>query len=329
MRLLSKALVTVFLAAAFGCHAQVPPVSAAGNGKSLSPEMSRRVEILLRARTKVPPNYQVAVGPRTPSEVPGYDAVNVTITSDAGKVYKPIQFLLSKDGKTLAQLSKFDLSQDPRDLVSAAGRPGRGGPASAPVQIVVFDDLECPYCAKMHEQLFPAMLQRYGDKVHIVYKDFPIPQHPWAMRAAVDVNCLAAQSDKDYWTAIDTIHAHAGEYGGTEHSLKKADESLDQLVLDEAKKDKLDTPKLEACIKKQDETAIHASMAEGDKLEVDATPVLFINGEKLEGAYPLADVYRMIDGALVAAGQTPPPPYVAPAPPTPPAASGAATKPTT
>ncbi len=314
MRLLSKALVTVLLAAAFGCHAQVPPVAAAGNGKILSPEMSRRVEILLRARTKVPPNYQVAVGPRSPSEVPGYDAVDVTITSDAGKVYKPIQFLLSKDGKTLAQLSKFDLSQDPRDLVSAAGRPSRGGPASAPVQIVVFDDLECPYCARMHEQLFPAMIERYGDKVHVVYKDFPIPQHPWAMRAAVDVNCLAAQSGKDYWSAIDTIHAHAGEYGGSEHSLQKADESLDQLVLDEAKKDHLDTPKLEACIKKQDETAIHASMAEGDKLEVDATPVLFINGEKLEGAYPLADVYKMIDGALVAAGQTPPPPYVAPAP---------------
>lgn len=266
----------------------------------------------MRSRTKVPPNYLVAVGPRTHSDVAGFDTVDITITSDAGKVYKPIQFLLSTDGKTLAQFAKFDISADPRDLVSAAGRPSRGGPASAPVQIVVFDDLECPYCARMHEQLFPAMIDRYGDKVHVVYKDFPITQHPWAMRAAVDVNCLAVQSPNDYWEAIDTIHAHAGDYGGSEHNLKKADDALDQIALDAAKKDKLDKPKLQACIAKQDETAIRASMALGEKLEVDATPVLFINGEKLEGAYPLADVYRMIDGALVAAGQTPPPPYSAP-----------------
>lgn len=325
MRHVSKALAALVLAASFGCHAQVPPA-----GKALSPELARRVEILLRGRTKVPPNFTVVVGPREHSDMPGFDTVNVTITSDTGQTFKPIPFLLSSDGKTMAQFSKFDISQDPRSLVSAAGRPTRGGPISAPVQIVVFDDLECPYCAKMHEQLFPAMLQRYGDKVSIVYKDFPISQHPWAMRAAVDVNCLGAQNPSAYWNAVDYVHAHAGEYGGPEHSLAKANDSLDQLALDEGKKDKLNTPELQACIKKQDESAIRASMAQGDKLEVDATPVLFINGEKLEGAYPIQDVFHMIDSALVAAGQTPPPPYTPPAaaPPAPAsAANGSGAKP--
>jgi protein-disulfide isomerase len=285
------------------------------------------MEILLRSRTKVPPNFQVAVDSREPSDVPGFDTVNVVITSDTGQKFKAIPFLLSTDGKTMAQFSKFDISKDPRELVSAAGRPTRGGTSSAPVQIVVFDDLECPYCAKMHEQLFPAMLQRYGDKVSVVYKDFPISQHPWAMRAAVDVNCLAAQNGAAYWNDIDYVHAHAGEYGGPEHSLTKANDSLDQLALDEAKKQNLNTPELQACIKKQDETAIRASMTLGEKLEVDATPVLFINGEKLEGAYPIEDVYRMIDGALVAAGKTPPSPYVPATPTTAPQAPAAAAKP--
>jgi len=310
VRLLPKALAALLVAASLGCHAQVPPAG----GKTLSPELARRVEILLRSRTKVPPNFLVAVGAREPSEIPGFNTVNVTITSDTGQKFKPIPFLLSTDGKTMAQFSKFDISNNPRDLVSAAGRPTRGGPTSAPVQIVVFDDLECPFCAKMHEQLFPAMLQRYGDKVSVVYKDYPISQHPWAMRAAVDVNCLAAQNASAYWNDIDYVHAHAGEYGGAEHSLAKANDSLDQLALEEGKKQNVNAPELQACIKKQDETAIRASMALGEKLEVDATPVLFINGEKLEGAYPLQDVYRMIDGALVAAGQTPPPPYVPAAP---------------
>jgi hypothetical protein len=55
----------------------------------------------------------------------------------------------------------------------------------------------------------------------------------------------------------------------------------------------------------------------GESLGVDATPALFINGEKMEGALPLEYVYRMIDNALIASGQTPPPPPPAPAAPTP------------
>jgi hypothetical protein len=57
----------------------------------------------------------------------------------------------------------------------------------------------------------------------------------------------------------------------------------------------------------------------GDDLGIEATPILFINGERIEGAYPIADVFRMVDSALAASGKTPPPPYVAP--PTPPASS--------
>jgi predicted DsbA family dithiol-disulfide isomerase len=65
---------------------------------------------------------------------------------------------------------------------------------------------------------------------------------------------------------------------------------------------------------KQDDTAIKASQKLGESLGVEATPALFINGEKIEGAQPLANVYRMIDDALTASGQTPPPPPAAPVP---------------
>jgi predicted DsbA family dithiol-disulfide isomerase len=83
---------------------------------------------------------------------------------------------------------------------------------------------------------------------------------------------------------------------------------------------------LNACITKQDETAIKASMKEGEALGVEATPALFINGEKVEGAQPLENLYRMIDNALTASGQTPPPPPPAAPVPTPPQTSPA-TKP--
>jgi protein-disulfide isomerase len=302
------------LAATFGCHAQIPAADARSTGQKLSPELARRVEILIRQRTKLPPDYNISVGPRLHSDIPGFDTVDVSFASE-GQAGHTVPFLLSTDGKTVAQFNKYDISADPKTLVSDAGRPARGGPEGAPVDIVGFDDLECPYCARMNAQLFPALTERYGNKVRIVYRDFPIPQHPWALRAAVDTNCVAQQSTPGYWNMVDYIHAHASDFGGTEKSLAKANEQLDQLALDQAKKDGLKTADVEACVKKQDDTKIKASLKMGDDLGVEATPVLFINGEKLEGAYPLVDVYRMVDAALVAAGQTPPPPYVPPAPP--------------
>nr|WP_218892111.1 thioredoxin domain-containing protein [Granulicella arctica] len=272
--------------------------------------MARRVEVLIRSKTSVPPNYDVQIGPRMKSDVPGFDTIDIVFTAD-GKSSKPMPFLLSTDGKTLAQFNKFDISKDPKELVSSADRPARGGPASAPVVIVGFDDLECPFCARMHETLFPALLNRYKDQVRIVYRDFPLDMHPWAMRAAVDTNCVGAHSQTGYWNLVDYIHARAAEMGGADKSVTKANETLDKLTEDEGKRQNLNADELKACIAKQDQTLIKASMKVGDALGVDATPALFVNGEKMEGALPIEDVFHVIDEALIAAGQTPPP---APAP---------------
>ncbi len=105
--------------------------------------------------------------------------------------------------------------------------------------IVGFDDLECPFCAKMHAELFPALLERYKDQVRIVYRDFPLSQHPWATRAAIDANCVGAQSTPGYWNLVDHIHAHASELGGEEKSLAKANTALDTLAHDEGAKQKV------------------------------------------------------------------------------------------
>jgi protein-disulfide isomerase len=306
-----RALLFALTLAALGCHAQTPTETS---GK-LSPELARRVEVLIRSKSTISPHYEIQIGPRTKSEVPGFDAISVTFAAD-GKTSKPVQFLLSTDGKTLAQFSKYDISKDPKLLVSGDGRPARGGPANAPVLIVVFDDLECPYCSRMHAQIFPALTERYKDQVHVVYRDFPLDQHPWATRAAIDTNCVGAQNPAGYWNLVDYIHAHAAEMGGEEKSLAKANDMLDTLARDEGKRQKINDQTLNACITKQDDTAIKASIQIAETLGVDATPAIFINGEMLEGFAPLEDVYRMIDNALIASGQTPPPPPPA-APPAP------------
>jgi protein-disulfide isomerase len=299
------------------------PAKPASSAATLSPDMARRIEVLIRSKSDVPYNYEFHIGQLSPSDIPGYDSVTVEFSVE-GKSSKPLLFLLSKDGKTLAQFSKYDISKDPKAIVSGADRPSRGGKTDAPVLIVVFDDLECPFCARSNAHFFPALLDRYKDQVRIVYRDFPEDQHPWAMRAAVDTNCVGVQSSTGYWNLIDYIHAHADEIGGTEKTVAKANQMLDGFALEEAKKQKIDQPKVASCIEKQDSSIIKQSMKEAEALGVGATPAIFINGEKIEGAQPMEDIYRVIDGALIAAGQTPPPaPAPLAAPPAPPAAAPA------
>ncbi len=328
-RRLTALLFATTLIAALGCRAQDPASpsgkpAAADQGTPLSPEQARRVEVLVRQKAALPPGATVSVGGRTPSEFPEYDTIAVTI-SDEGKTSRPIKFLLSRDGKTLAQFTRYDISADPRSLVSAEGRPSRGGPATAPVLIVNFDDLECPYCARFHASIFPALTERYGDKVRIVYKDFPLDQHPWAMHAAIDVNCLADQSPTGYWNLIDGIHARSSDItaaaqSGTDKdpdttkALARAYAVLDKLTLEQGKMQNVDLSKLNACLVAQDKKAIEASVQLGSSLGVESTPTFFINGAKLDGALPLDDIFSAIDQALLAEGQKPPPPYVAPAP---------------
>jgi protein-disulfide isomerase len=282
---------------------------------------------MIRSRSDVSPQYVITFGDRKKSEVPGYDQVAVTFSTD-GSASKPLNFLVSTDGKTLAQFNKFDISADPKDKVSGADRPSRGGPQNAPVLIVGFDDLECPFCARMHAEMFPAILNRYKDQVRVVYLDFPLTDiHTWAMHAAIDANCLAAGSPAGYWSFVDYVHAHAAEIGGDEHSLAKATAELDKLTEDEGGRQKMNPADLEACVKKQDDTKIKASMKVGDALALNGTPATFINGLKLDGVVAMEYVYRIIDAALTAAGQTPPPPFraapvqpaVSPAPPVSPA----------
>lgn len=284
----------------------------------MTPEMTRRVALLIRQKAQLPFNYDVQVGNRKPSPVNGYDEVTVSI-GEYGKPLRPMAFLISKDNQTLAQMNTFDLAKDPADIVSDAGRPARGGSESAPVKIVVYDDLECPFCARMHTQMFPAITARYGNNVRIVYKDFPLTQiHPWGLHAAVDADCLAGENATAYWNYVDSMHSRLDEIGRDttapatagkekEKTLPVALKQLDRAALDEGAKQHVDMKRLNACIERQDETAVKTYMKEGDGLGISGVPALFINGEQITGAVPIEYVYKAVDEALLAKGVTPPP----------------------
>jgi protein-disulfide isomerase len=286
----------ILLLICLGCVAQSAP-----------PEVARKIEHQVRSYYNIPPEVKVNVGAITPStEMPGYDAVGVNIDGGDGKK-KDYNFLLSKDRATMLRVTKFDLTKDPyaelMSKIDVTGRPARG-PKSAKVVAVNFDDFECPFCSRMHQTLFPEIFKEYGDRVTFIYKDDPLTEiHPWALHAAVDANCLAAQNGDAYWDFADYIHANKHEVDS-----KPADarfDAIDKMTILQGQKHNLDGAKLQSCVKAQNEDAVRASMKEADGLGVNGTPALFINGRKIDGAVPIADVRAALDAALKDAGESP------------------------
>jgi protein-disulfide isomerase len=289
----------VLLVICLGCSAQSPP--------SPPSDINRVVERQVRAHYSLPPDVKVILGPLRSSEFANYDALTVTFASPNKK--QDFEFLLSRDHKMLVRMTKLDLTSDPfaavMKKIDVSGRPTRGN-KDAKVTVVNYDDFECPFCSRMHQTLFPGLFKEYGDRVLFIYKDYPLEEiHPWAVHAAVNANCLAAQNSDAYWDYADYLHA-------TQHAISSEkgrdgqNAELDKLATLQAQKHNLDVAKLQACVKAQDEKTVRASMHEGETVGVDATPTMFVNGQKLDGAVPPDEVRLALDQALKDAGVAPP-----------------------
>ena len=295
---------TLFLVAllSLGCAAQSP---------APAPDLNRRIERTVRAEFKVPAYVQLSVSAPKASEFPNYDSITVTFT--AGKNQQTRDFLLAKDGKQLITMDKWDLTADPYEKVIKAidlsGRPARGN-KDAKVTIVVYDDYQCPFCSRMHQTLFDEVLPAYAGKVKVYYKDFPLFQiHPWAGHAAANSNCLARQNGDAFWDLADFLHTRGEEISGRRtdrRPLPQQIADLDRITLEIGKKRGVNAAQLQQCIKEQPSKEIEKSVKEAETLGVNATPVLFVNGMKIEGAVPAEELRATLDQALRDAGQQPP-----------------------
>jgi protein-disulfide isomerase len=295
VKLLRRSILVLVLVC-LGCSAQ-----------SMPPDLIQKIERQVRATYSIPASVKIAVGPLRPSDFANYDAL--TISMEGPEKKQTYDFLLSRDNKTLARMTTLDLTKDPyleiMKKISLSGRPTRGN-KDAKVVLVNFDDFECPFCSRMHQTLFPELLKEYGDRVEFVYKDYPLNEiHPWAIHAAVDANCLAAQNNDAYWDFADHIHANQREVN-SEKARDAQLATLDRLTSEQGQKHNLDEAKLQSCIKAQNEDAIKASTHEADGLGVTATPTLFINGMEMDGALPISEVRATLDRALQDAGVSPP-----------------------
>jgi protein-disulfide isomerase len=279
-----------------------PTAQAVAKPVPLTPEITHRITTEIRSHYNVPAQVTITLSEPKPSNMAGYDDLVVNFAGGTTSTHH--DFLVSTDRKTLAHVEKIDISQDLMSKIDVKGRPVKGNP-NAKVTVINFDDFQCPFCSRMHATLFESVFKDYADRIKVIYKDYPLIEiHPWAMHAAIDGNCLGEQNAPAYWDFADYIHANQKLMAGK--SRTDAFQNIDNLAKEQAQKHQLDADKLQACMQKQDESVVRASMAEGDKLGVDSTPTLFINGERFTGAVPESELRAALDRALADSAQQAP-----------------------
>ncbi len=169
----------------------------------------------------------------------------------------------------------------PRVEVAATG-PARG-PTDAKVTIVEFSDFQCPYCGAAYTTV-EQLMQQYAGKVKLVFRQFPLPIHPQAEKAAEASLC--AQDQGKFWEFHDLLFKNQ----------KKLDVSDLKTYAGSAG---LDAAKFATCLdsgekKKQVDQDLEAGQAAG----VNGTPAFFINGVFLNGAMPIEEFKKVIDPEL-------------------------------
>jgi protein-disulfide isomerase len=180
--------------------------------------------------------------------------------------------------------SKYDVAyllEPPRAEVEAVG-PAKG-PENAPVTIVEFSDFECPFCSRV----LPTLEQveaNYGDKVRIVFRQFPLNIHPNAQKAAEASLC--AEDQGKFWEMHD--HMFANQRQLSVDNLKAAAGELG-----------LDVDTFAQCLDSGEHAGVvEADMKAGVEAGVSGTPAMFINGQLVSGAVPYEQVAEVIDAEL-------------------------------
>jgi protein-disulfide isomerase len=165
------------------------------------------------------------------------------------------------------------------DTENAAAIEGR---RDAPIQLVEFADYQCPYCQKVNQDVVK-LLEEYKGNVAVIYKDFPLPMHPHAEKAAEAARCAGEQGK--FW-----------EY----HNLLFKDKKLEAPDLkQEAKALNLDSAKFDKCLDSGEEEArVKKDQDEGGKLGLSGTPSFFLNGHYFSGAVDYTTLHQMVEQQL-------------------------------
>jgi protein-disulfide isomerase len=274
-------------------------LAACDTGKSTTPlsdseksSIDERIQGYFKKVANVPANVTLKLVDLTPAELPG--TLKANLEASNGTNTQKIPLLVSRDGRYFIQGQLVDLSVDPfksvMEKINLKDQPIRGNP-DAKVTIVEYSDFQCPFCSRAYTTLESQVLKEYGDRVRLVYKNFPLSNmHPWAESAALATACARKQNPAGFWKLYDFFFQNQQTLSA-ENLKEKADGVVKEAGLDVAAFDTCFDNKAALDLVKADEE-------EGNALGVRSTPTFFINGRKLDGALPYENFKAAIDQAL-------------------------------
>lgn len=216
-----------------------------------------------------------------------YEARKSRIRQPKEAVETQIRELMAREAmfERLTAESKVEIMIDPFRIAVEATGPSKG-PAAAPITIIEFSDFECPFCGRVNPAL-KQVEEKYGDKVRIVFRQFPLDFHANAKKAGEASLCAADQDNKYFWQMHDAMFADQKNLGVP--GLKTMASAIEGLNND-AFAECLDSGRFA--------DQVQADMEAGAKVGVTGTPAFFINGRFLSGAQPFEGFAKVIDEEL-------------------------------
>jgi protein-disulfide isomerase len=272
MKHAAKLAFTLFLAG-FSLFAQTKSAAKSALDKPTLEAYLRYSELWI-------PQVTVKIDDPKPSNVVK-DYYDVWVHLSYNGQMKDEMYYVSKDGANVLRGTAFDITKSPFagdiDRLKEDQQPSFGAGDKAEVNLVVFGDFQCPVCQKEETELRKNLPGAFGEKVRVYFNDFPLTSiHPWAMKGSLYGRCMYHEGQNTFWDYHDWVYA-------TQDQLTL--ENLDEKVAEWAKSKNLNSDKLKACSEdKATATEVDRTIAMGRSLQVNATPTLYINGRKLEGA---------------------------------------------
>jgi protein-disulfide isomerase len=230
------------------------------------------------------------IGPFNKTPYPQF--LKSVITASDGKHTRTGELFITKDRRTIILGFVMPFREDfVQGMIKTGDVPSLGA-SNAPVTVVEYADLQCPTCARLHEFLEKKLLPKYGDKLRIIFKEFPLPFHDWSAPAAVANECAYQINPPAFARYRSLIFANQNAINASnarEFLLGLGDEAG------------VDRSRLAACMDSKASLArVEAARQEGQDLGVYKTPTSFVNGRIILGLPPEATFDKIIDEALLA-----------------------------
>jgi protein-disulfide isomerase len=250
--------------------AAATPAKAAHSGESANLPSEDEVNAFMHATFGYDPQLTWKISSIKPSEAEGLTEVNVAMSSPQGQGTQ--RFFVSEDGKhaVVGEIIPFGAHpfQHARMELQNKANGSARGPASAPVMVVEFSDLQCPHCKEANPTL--ERLVKENPNVRFVFQNFPLSSHNWAEKAAQYADCVGRASNDAFWKFVDGVFAAQNDI-----TAENADQKLTEIADQSGAKGS----DIATCAAKPDTQArVEASVNLGKSLEVNSTPTVFING---------------------------------------------------